>query len=71
MSTENLLNWTNLCPTNGWNSQTDLFLLMGKLYESHVRNLLSVCGLQDHQLGNLKALFLIYCHLGTALPGKH
>lgn len=56
VSTKNLLNWTNLCPTNGWNSQTGLFLLMGKLYESHVRNLLSVCGFQDHQLGNLKAL---------------
>lgn len=54
MSTENLLNWTNLCPPMDGDSQTDLFLLMGKLYESHVRNLLSVCGLQDHQLGNLK-----------------
>lgn len=66
ISTENLLNWTNLCPTNGRNSQTGLFLLMGKLYGSHIRNLLSVCGFQDHQLGNLRVLFLTHSHLGCA-----
>ena len=43
-----------------------LCLLMGQLHGSHFRNLLSVCGFQDHQLGKLKALFLIHSGHGSA-----
>lgn len=67
MSTENLLNWTNLVLQ--WMEFSDRSLSShGQAIWEPIRNLLSVCGLQDHQLRKPQALFLIYSHLGMALP---